>query len=91
MREKNRESKNVNPDTAQKGPEIMMIDIDNDRFKEYMAVCLFDQFPIELQRSELMNLKTNESEEKKQGYDPNAINLKLIELVRFVHGSLEAR
>ena len=33
----------------------------------------------------------NDDEEKKQGYDPNAINLKLKELVLMVHGNLESK
>ena len=44
-----------------------------------------------MQRSKLLQLKSNDDEEKKLGLDPNAINLKLAELVRFVHGSLESK
>ena len=32
-----------------------------------------------------------EAEDKKSGFDPNAINLKLVELVRMVHGSFDSK
>ena len=52
-----------------------------------MAVCFEKQFPILL----LKRPKYDESEDKKQGFDPNAIMFKLPELVRMVHGSLESK
>jgi hypothetical protein len=33
----------------------------------------------------------DDEEEKKNGFDPNAINLKLPQLVRMVHGSFEPK
>lgn len=91
MRIKNRESKNVDADSLQQGPQVFMFEQNQDMFKDYTAVCFFDQFPIELHKSKLLQLKNDENEEKKLGFDPNAINLKLPELVRFVHGSLESK
>ena len=59
---------------------------------EYTAVTfLLNEFPISLEQSKMYNYKNNENEEKKLGFDQNAINLKLNELVRMVHGSLESK
>lgn len=59
---------------------------------EYTAVTfLLNEFPISLEQSKMQNLKNNENEEKKLGFDQNAVNLKLNELVRMVHGSLESK
>lgn len=38
-----------------------------------------------------MQFNQNDNEDKKLGFDPNAINNKIVELVRFAHGSLESK
>lgn len=48
-----------------------------------------EAFPLEPKK-----VKTNidyEAEDKKSGFDPNAINLKLVELVKMVHGSFDSK
>lgn len=48
-----------------------------------------EAFPLEPKK-----IKVNidyEAEDKKSGFDPNAINLKLVELVRMVHGSFDSK
>ena len=61
---------------------------------EFLAVSFTgkdNEFPISLEKSKAHRQGSLESEEKKQGFDPNAINLKLKELVRLVHGSLDPK
>ena len=57
--------------------------------EEYTAVSFVagNSFPITKKDS----LTLNESEDKKNGFDPNAINNRLADLVRMVHGSLESK
>jgi len=50
-----------------------------------------NDFPISLEKSKLDRIGQDEQDEKKQGFDPNAINLKLVELVKYVHGSLDPK
>lgn len=42
MRLKNRESKNINPDSYRDGPQIFMYEHNPSMFHEYTAVCLLD-------------------------------------------------
>ena len=44
-------------------------------------------FPIPIVKKKMID----DEEEKKNGFDPNAINLKLAQLVRMVHGSFESK
>lgn len=57
---------------------------------QYKAVTfsLKAKFPIQVIKSQAL---IDEEEEKKNGFDPNAINLKLSSLVRMVHGSFESK
>jgi len=57
---------------------------------QYQAISLniSVQFPIPITKSQK---KLDDEEEKKNGFDPNAINLKLASLVRMVHGSFESK
>jgi hypothetical protein len=52
-----------------------------------------NNFPLEFAKTK-NNKSFGENEyddEKKGGFDPNAINLKLVQLVKMVHGNLEAK
>lgn len=60
-----------------------------EMMSQYQAVsfCQSFQFPIQIVKKKVID----EEEEKKNGFDPNAINLKLPQLVRMVHGSFEPK
>lgn len=59
--------------------------------KQYKAISLnlSFSFPIPVNRPTLNMLE--DEEEKKNGFDPNAINLKLGSLIRMVYGSFEPK
>ena len=49
-------------------------------------------FPIDLSKTKTKkSFRDGDNDDLKKGYDPNAINLKLSQLVRMVHGSLESK
>ena len=56
--------------------------------KSYQAFAFGMEFPIRKQKKAHSD---DDEEEKKSGLDPNAINAKLSELVRMVHGSFEPK
>lgn len=75
------------------GVQIFLIELNPHLKEEYRAVNFVkktNDFPISLEKSKLDRIY-DESDEKKLGFDPNAINLKLIELCRYVHGSLDPK
>jgi hypothetical protein len=69
-----------------------MASVNPRQVSEYEAVCFINNdFPISPQKCKLDQGKSEDNEDKKLGFDPNAINSKIIQLVRFVHGSLESK
>jgi len=49
-------------------------------------------FPIDLTKTKIKkSYGEGDNEDIKKGYDPNAINLKLPQLIRMVHGSIESK
>jgi len=65
------------------------MEFNGQMMEEFTAVSFIDtKFPITTKSAKC---KFDESEEKKLGFDPNAINSKLTELVNLVHGSLESK
>lgn len=49
------------------------------------------EFPIDIGKIKLLKQTNSNEEDKKQGFDPNAILEKLDALVLMVHGSFEAK
>ena len=60
-----------------------------DMMAQYKAVSfnISFSFPIPIVKKKMID----DEEEKKNGFDPNAINLKLAQLVKMVHGSFEPK
>ena len=49
-------------------------------------------FPIDMNKTKIKkSFGEGDIDDQKKGYDPNAINLKLPQLVRLVHGSIESK
>ena len=59
--------------------------IDNNCFRSST------NFPIDKAKTKKWTLGEGDNEDIKKGYDPNAINLKLPQLVRMVHGSIKSK
>ena len=83
-------------------PQIFMYTIDNLEFmNEYEAVnfvsdCQMGKankiFPLDLTKTKITkSFGEGDIDDQKKGYDANAINLKLPQLVRLVHGSIESK
>lgn len=73
-------------------PAIMTIsNISQAEFQSYkiFAARSFISFPIVIKAKEFD--EKSDEEEKKEKYDPNAINLKLKELISMLHGSYESK
>lgn len=96
--QKNRESKEVLAKNHEmQGPRIFMYDGNKSLMSSFKAVSLVQDhaqreafaFPLDLGALKLHSLAENLEETK--GFDPNAINLKMRELVLMVHGSLESK
>lgn len=84
--QKNKESKEKQD--REQEPQIFMYEGNEDMMEEFKAVSFERAFPIVKKKiKEDLDL----DEEKKMGYDPNAINQHLPELVRLVHGSFEPK
>lgn len=83
--QKNRESKEKQQREIE--PQIFMYLGNEPMMEEFKAVSFEHFFPITKKKKQDDDFE----EEKKLGFDPNAINLKLPELVRMVHGSFEPK
>ena len=66
------------------------MEFNGQMMEEFTAVSFIDnnKFPVSTKSAKC---QFDENEEKKLGFDPNAINSKLTELVNLVHGSLESK
>lgn len=81
------------------GPKIFLFDKQSEEINwaDFAAVSFMSSFQTSASLAfplELKKIKQNidyDAEDKKSGYDPNAINLKLAELVRMVHGSFDSK
>lgn len=70
---------------------------DEINWTDFAAVSFMSSAPTSASQAfplELKKIKQNidyDAEDKKSGYDPNAINLKLVQLVKMVHGSFDSK
>ena len=72
--------------------EIYILSKNKHLREQYMAQSFVkdNNFPLQLLKCKI-HKQYDDAEEKKAGFDPNAINLKLVELVRMVHGNTDAK
>lgn len=89
---KAREIKQKCSEAIGSGPCILLVSENELMAAEYEAVCMISgDFPVSQQKCKLQQYSNDDNEDKKLGLDPNAIESRLAELVRFAHGSLESK